>query len=254
MADLHLGYLKGADSEHALFDRIAKLLRTIQLEKHDLVDRGLDSKNPTRPRFTIRPELLKQAEDVIISLQTLLDAAFSLLQPDPANALYVVDPESMMLFTLKGSNSFFELSRAWEVITTRVAKGQQVFEKYVYVFQGKLANLASPSNTDPAVYESLKKEDLTFDDVVDKLYQGVPGLRARLQPEQASRLDGGEPLRSLLQSPIHLKEVFSPREPNLHHQKDTTTKKGRGIPIGRTVYRKWIKKSLSNKRTNVELE
>ncbi|KAF7973926.1 hypothetical protein HWV62_13986 [Athelia sp. TMB] len=213
MADLHYAYLKGEDSQHALFDRISALVQKQQIEKHDLRDRGHNTKDASRPRFAVENELFERVLDIVLSLQTLLETAFSLLEPAKENALYVVDPQGLMISRLKGSNSLYEMTRAWDVLITRVLRGQNMFEKYVYIYQKKLPNLASPSNTDPAVYAALEKEGSTFDNVVDRLYQGVPTLRERIKPEYAVRLDAGESLRSMLLSPVYLKEAFSPRQP-----------------------------------------
>ncbi|KAF7968769.1 hypothetical protein HWV62_29370 [Athelia sp. TMB] len=211
MADIHRNYHLDGDNDYSLSARVDHFLSKQTLMPSDLVSRGIDIANPERPPFTLKKDLLDEATEVISGLQSVLDASYALLGTKEGSP-YTVDPRGMMLKTLQGSASFFDLERAYDVILGRVSRAQKVFMWYIEVYQEQ-ATLQSPTATDPAVYESLQEEGVGLDSVFNMLYGKVPSLNRRLDETARTRLGAGEPLRSILLSPVHLKSVFSPRQP-----------------------------------------
>ncbi|KAF7986131.1 hypothetical protein HWV62_38484 [Athelia sp. TMB] len=211
MADLHRNYHLSSDQDHSLNDRVVSFLSRQSLTPMDIIDRGIDVRDLGRPPYTLKKDLLDAAEDVVSSMQTTLDTAFDMLESGSEEA-YAVDPRGIMLQRLKGSKSFYDIERAYDILLGRVGRAQAVFMRYISVYRDGV-ELRSPSWTDPAVYEPFKAESLGFDQAVDALYGGVPTLNRRLDERAKNRLRAGESLRQIIPSPLHLKSAFSPRMP-----------------------------------------
>lgn len=212
LADIQRNYHQDTDDDYSLFKRTCALVGRRALDTTDVVDRGVDRNDPTRPCYTLRKELMEEIESVTEQMQQLIIVGFEQLQDAQGVKNYVVDPKGLMLRTLRGTFSFFELQTSYDALLARIARAQDTFAKYVEVYQGR-RELMSPSGTDPAVYESLEEGGATFDSMMDRLYRGVPTMKRRLNSDAQGRLEVGETLRSILPSPILLKEAFPRRQP-----------------------------------------
>ncbi|KZP32495.1 MFS general substrate transporter [Athelia psychrophila] len=210
LADLHRAYLTAEDDAHSLFDQVNSYRGKTTLDKKDILDRGLDSNVPDRPRFSLKDTSFQRLSAVVSRMQTLMEAAAELMGPE--ERVYVIDPEKLMMPLLIANNSRFELDRAWNVVTTRLSNAHDKFSRYVNIRQGKTP-LASPMSTSVSVMERLKQEDVDADRAFDIMYQGMPSLRAQLNEENLAAIQNGETLRSQMLSPLHLKDAFPDRYP-----------------------------------------
>lgn len=125
---------------------------------------------------------------------------------------FIIDPEKIMMPILNGTNSRFELDRAWNVISTQLTRAHDKFVGYVNTAQGKSSTNA-PSSTAASVIERLRGRELKPDEIFDALYTKVPSLRGQLSRENIEALQRGETLRSQLHSPTLLREAFPDRSP-----------------------------------------
>ncbi|KAF7974579.1 hypothetical protein HWV62_11958 [Athelia sp. TMB] len=199
--------------------------------KGDILDCGLDIDALNRPQYSLKTPLYKRSELVVRQMQNILDAAYQLIGPQE-RTVYRIDPEDLMLQTLQGTSSFFHLNQAWKTLLGRLERAQHVFDQYVLVYQKELESLQSPSNTNQAIYDSLPAQRGNLDAVFDHMYKNVPSLRSRLSESVAARLDSGESLHSMLGSPIHLREAFSPRRPEKNPPQRYYNSKGGKITNG----------------------
>lgn len=138
--------------------------------------------------------------EAVASVQNIGDTAF------------VIDPEKLMMPILNGTNSRFELDRAWNVITTRLSRAHDKFANYVNAAQGKSIPNA-PSSTVASVFGRVQSNRANPDEVFNLLYKGVPSLRDQLSKENLEALQRGETLRSQILSPAPLREAFPDRYP-----------------------------------------
>ncbi|KAF7970354.1 hypothetical protein HWV62_24330 [Athelia sp. TMB] len=175
IADIQRAYHQDTDDDYSLFKRASMVASKCSLSREEIVDFGVDKDDPQRPRFTLRKDLMGKLESVTELMQGLMTASFEQLENDNGKS-YTVDPKGLMLRTLKGTSSLFELQSAYDSLVNRIGRAQEVFVRYVEVYRG-VKTLASPSATDPVVYEALEEEGLTFDMAVDTLYRGVPSMR-----------------------------------------------------------------------------
>lgn len=208
LADLHRAYLLADDESHSLFDRVNAYRGKLTIDKRDILDRGYDSNAPDRPRFVLKDPIFQRLSSVVTLMQAHMEAVAS-VQNAGASA-FVIDPEKLMMPILSGTNSRFELDRAWNVVITRLSRAHDKFVNYVHVAQGKSIPNA-PSSTAASVLERVQNNKFNPDEVFNELYRGVPSLRGQLSKENVEALQRGENLRSRIHSPVPLREAFPDR-------------------------------------------
>jgi hypothetical protein len=170
--------------------------------------------------------LEKRITTVISQLQILLRDAVSLVQG--RDSCYIIDPDGILVTTLKGSSSLYELNLSWAVLRERIQRGQAKFEKYDSEYQG-LNPLLSVS-TDSEIYESLKaKEELGISETLSAFLLDIPSHFRSLPHPIQDAIKDGQDLRTILGTPEHLKSAFLPRHPETHPLQVMYNEEGRKI-------------------------
>lgn len=234
MADLHRSYLTDSDDDYSIFHRANSYRGKTEIDKRDIVDHGYSASNPERRRFALRATPYDNLSLILDQMQTSLDTARDILGEEGSR--YVLDPQNLMLPVLQGTQSLFELDRAWKVLVARLARAQDKFNKYVAQYKGEEVT-ASPTPTNEEVYRSLTAEgntSLDMNGVFDKLYRGVPSLNAQLSNEAREALNSGNSLHSALLSPVYLKDAFPHREVE-QRPSDLIYDSDGGNFVGRTI-------------------
>lgn len=209
---LYEEYTRDGSTRVSLKQEVSQYVNRLQWQPTDIVDYGTTIGVANRPRFALRPPILRAVDRVFSSLQTLLA---SLAYEVPArrarnNYHYILDPQGDLLPVLHGANSLAELSGAWEILRERLEKGSRFVTRYLEEAQGA-QGISSPATTLSEVYRPFQPDAIP-DQRIREYRALVPThQKAGLSPPDV--LDLARPLEELVYVPPQLQEAFPPREP-----------------------------------------
>ncbi|KAI0749011.1 hypothetical protein BC629DRAFT_1444896 [Irpex lacteus] len=156
---LYEEYLKGNSRSVSLNSEVYLLDKKAHLSRQDIIDHGVADNDSSRPRFSLRPPLVKTIERVFKDLQSLLAelAAEVPVRRALNNYHYLLDPYGDLLPVLRGASSLAELVGAWDILRERMNRGSRFVRRYVREARGEVTP-ASPASTASEVYRSFNPE------------------------------------------------------------------------------------------------
>jgi hypothetical protein len=103
MADLRRMYLESSNTSTSLQESITLLAGKTHLVQKDIVDRGVDAMDLSKPRFFINQELERCIASTATDMQGLLEQAADLIQDRDSH--FIIDPEDVLLPSLRGCST-----------------------------------------------------------------------------------------------------------------------------------------------------
>lgn len=114
MADLRRMYLESTNTLTSLQESMTLLAGKTQLVQKDIVDRGVDAMDLTKPHFFVNQELERRIATTAADMQGLLKRAVDLIQD--RDSYFIIDPKDVLLPSLRGCSMISELVNAWSIL------------------------------------------------------------------------------------------------------------------------------------------
>ncbi|SJL08057.1 uncharacterized protein ARMOST_11416 [Armillaria ostoyae] len=153
MAQLIAEYSTQQSEESQSMEFQVKYYSNFDLTSNDVQDLGFECFSDT-PWYSLQPPLVEMVVATVTELQTALISATLLLIE--RSTIYLVDPQQMYIWTLKGTNNIHLLNEAWTGLWQRLDCGEQFLYKYVNQYKLE-AHSQSPASTDPRLYTPLER-------------------------------------------------------------------------------------------------